>query len=142
MAKKHVRVKKRVAMCSQSTLGQLPCKRKSCHLLTCTLRRLPCSLQKHMATRVKESCHLLTSKARAVAMYPAETHDNCQLRMWVRRRACGRSDKRPHTSPLCVRENWCVDELLNAHTPAPVWWKRTCGRPDKCPHTSLVLRGT
>ena len=27
--------------------------------------------------------------------------------------------------PLCVTENWCVGELLNAHTPAP-----PCGKTD------------
>ena len=76
MAKKHVWVKRESCHVLTSTLGQLPCKRKSCHLLMCTLGQLSCTMQKHMATRVKESCHLLTSKARAVAMYPAETHGN------------------------------------------------------------------
>jgi len=31
----------------------------------------------------------------------------------------------PTHQPLCVTENWCVGELLNAHTPAP-----PCGKTD------------
>ena len=31
----------------------------------------------------------------------------------------------PTHRPLCVTENWCVGELLNAHTPAP-----PCGKTD------------
>ena len=60
-------------------LGQLPCKEKE--LPSAYVHARAVAMYHHMATRVKESCHLLTSKARAVSMYPAETHGN--LTAWV-----------------------------------------------------------
>ena len=108
-------------------------------------RQLPCSTTKawqKTCSGKKESCHLLTSKARAVVIY-------LQKHMATTSFGCGLGDGR-------------VGEVINAHTPAPsacvklvcgriakrphtsppYGEKRTCGRPDECPHTSLVLRGT
>ena len=118
-----------------STLGQLPCKIKSCHLLTCILRQLPCTMQKHMTTRVKRVDICLQAK---LGQLPYTCRNTWQLPALgvgevinvhtpapsaCVKLVCGRIAKRPHTSPPCGE-------------------KRTCGRPDECPHTSLVLRGT
>ena len=104
----HVRA---VAMYNAKTHGNSG-KRELSSAYKAKLGQLSCTLQKHMAT-ASFGCGLGDGRVGEVINAHTPASFVCV------KLVCGRIAKRPHTSPLCVRENWCVGQLLNTHTPAP-----------------------
>ena len=106
-------------------------------------RQLPCTLQKHMATRVKkEGCHLLIKHTRGSCHVRCENTWQLAAYVWERRRTCGRDGKCPHTSPCVCVQSGCGRTAERPHTSSFCVMKRLWGRPAERPHTRPVLRGT